>query len=208
MGVLIWSAATCRSFGVRSKKAASVSQHSKITHERVRKRDHKSTWGPAFKSGIKMLLVVIKMILAGATLAANAFYLLSLIAGAKFFIARRPAETGNLKPVSIMIPLAGADFRAYENYARLCRQDYPAAYQIVFGVREATDSSIPIVEKLQADFAGCDIELVVCPEVIGTNLKVSNLRNILARAKHEQLVIVDSDIRVEKDYLRRVMAPL
>jgi ceramide glucosyltransferase len=155
-----------------------------------------------------MLLVVIKMILAGATLAANAFYLLSLIAGAKFFIARRPAETGNLKPVSIMIPLAGADFRAYENYARLCRQDYPAAYQIVFGVREATDSSIPIVEKLQADFAGCDIELVVCPEVIGTNLKVSNLRNILARAKHEQLVIVDSDIRVEKDYLRRVMAPL
>src|ERR1051325_7485490 len=103
-----------------------------------------------------MLLTVIKIILAVATLAANAFYLLSLVAGAKFFLARRRAAGGELKPVSVMIPLAGADFLAYENYARLCRQDYPAAYQIVFGVREATDSSIPIVEKLQADFAGWD----------------------------------------------------
>jgi ceramide glucosyltransferase len=155
-----------------------------------------------------MVLVVIKIILVCFTFAANAFYLLSLIAGATFFLERRRTETANWQPVSILIPLAGADFRAYENYARLCRQDYPVDYQIAFGVRERNDSAIPIVEKLKADFPERDIDLVICPEVIGTNLKVSNLRNILARTRHEQIIIVDSDIRVEKDYLRRVLAPL
>jgi ceramide glucosyltransferase len=155
-----------------------------------------------------MLLTVIKIIQACLTVAANAYYLLSLVAGAKFFLEKRRAEAVNWQAVSIMIPLAGADFRAYENYARFCCQDYPAAYQMVFGVREATDSAIPIVEKLQQDYPDRDIELVICPEVIGTNLKVSNLRNILARTKHQQIIIVDSDIRVATDYLRCVLAPL
>src|SRR5262249_1594705 len=91
---------------------------------------------------------------------------------------------------------------------RLCRQDYPAPYQIVFGVREASDSSIPIVRKLMAVFPDCDIELVINPEVIGTNLKVSNLRNMFAKVKHEQVIIVDSDIRVQSNYLGGVLAPL
>jgi ceramide glucosyltransferase len=155
-----------------------------------------------------MLLLVITIVLVCCTLAADAFYLLSLIAGGRFFLEKPQQKMPQCKPVSIMIPLAGADFRAYDNYARFCYQDYDAEYQIVFGVREATDSAIPIVEKLRADFPDKDITLVVCSEVIGANLKVSNLRNILAQTKHEQIVIVDSDIRVEKDYLQRVLAPL
>jgi ceramide glucosyltransferase len=145
----------------------------------------------------------IEFILAGLTVAADAFYLLSMVAARRFFFSRRADEIGELPPVSIMIPLYGADFKAYRNYALFCRQDYPE-FQIVFGVREAADSSIPIVEKLMADFPETDIALVVCPDVIGTNLKVSNLENMLAQVKHEHLIIVDSDILVGKDYLRRI----
>ncbi|HKP87075.1 MAG TPA: bacteriohopanetetrol glucosamine biosynthesis glycosyltransferase HpnI, partial [Blastocatellia bacterium] len=116
-------------------------------------------------------------------------------------------EAKELPPVSIMIPLYGADFKAYQNYALFCRQDYPR-YQIVFGVRESTDSSVPIVEKLIADFSDTDIDLVICPDVIGANLKVSNLQNMYARVKHERVVIVDSDIRVGSDYLRRIVSEL
>jgi ceramide glucosyltransferase len=147
------------------------------------------------------------MILIGCTLAANAYFLLSIIAGFRFVSRPKTREHVELLPVTIMIPLYGADFKAYQNYAELCRQDYPE-YQIVFGVRDPEDSSIPIVHKLIEDFADRDIALVVSDKTIGQNLKVSNLQNMLERVKHERIVIVDSDIRVSSDYLRKVLAPL
>jgi ceramide glucosyltransferase len=151
---------------------------------------------------------IIELLLAGCTLAATAFYLLSMVAAYRFF-SLKPANTEAISypPVSVMIPLHGADFKAYQNYARFCEQDY-AEFQLVFGVREADDSSIPIVERLKRDYPDRDIELVVCPDVMGTNLKVSNLDNMLRRVRYEHLVIVDSDIRVERDYLKRVLAEL
>jgi ceramide glucosyltransferase len=150
---------------------------------------------------------VIEIALAALTVAADAFYLLSVVAAYKFFSGPKAGAAAELPPVSVMIPLHGADFKAYQNYALFCRQDYPE-FQIVFGVREATDTSIPIVRKLMADFPRADIELVVCPDVIGANLKVSNLENMLGRVKHEHIVIVDSDIRVGPDYLRRIVSEL
>ena len=151
--------------------------------------------------------IAIKLILAGCTLAANVYYVLSIVAAFRFFSRPKLKEGGKLLPVTIMIPLHGADFDAYDNYARFCRQDYPL-YQIVFGVREVRDSSVPIVRQLVSDFPDRDIELVISEKTNGTNLKVSNLQNMLERAKYEQIVIVDSDIRVGPDYLRKVLAPL
>jgi len=154
-----------------------------------------------------MIATAIKLLLVVCTFAANAYYLLSIIAGVRFFSRPKPDESGELLPASIMIPLHGADFKAYQNYAQFCRQDYPE-YQIVFGVRDSRDPSAPIVGKLIEDFPDRDIALVVSDDTIGQNLKVSNLQNMLARVKHERIVIVDSDIRVSRDYLRKVLAPL
>lgn len=154
-----------------------------------------------------IIATVLKLALAACTLAAVAFYLLSIVAGLRFFSRRRRDEPVSGEPATIMIPLHGADFKAYENYAGLCRLDYPE-YQIVFGVRDESDSSIPIVRKLIEDFPDRDIALVVSDRTIGANLKVSNLQNMLARVKHEQIVIVDSDIRVSRDYLNSVLGPL
>jgi len=154
-----------------------------------------------------IIATVLKLALAACTLAAVAFYLLSIIAGWRFFSRRPHVEQERLEPATIMIPLHGADFKAYENYAGLCRQDYPD-YQIVFGVRDESDSSIPIVRRLIEDFPEREIALVVCDKSIGANLKVSNLQNMLERVKHEQIVIVDSDVRMGRDYLKSVLGPL
>ena len=154
-----------------------------------------------------MVVLAIKLILIICTVAANAYYLLSIVAARKFFSRPDDRESDEKHPVSIMIPLHGADFEAYENYARFCLLDYPE-FQIVFGVRNANDTSVPIVRKLMTDFPDRDIALVISDQTIGQNLKISNLQNMLARVKHEQIVIVDSDIRVERDYLRKVLAPL
>jgi ceramide glucosyltransferase len=153
------------------------------------------------------IITAIKFLLVGLTLTAITYYAMCIFAAARFFSAQPARQEFNPLPVTILIPLEGADFKAYENYARFCRQDYPE-YQIVFGVRDYRDCSIPIVQKLIADFTDRDIELVICPDTIGQNYKVGNLQNMLRRAKHERIVIVDSDIRVGRDYLRRVIPPL
>jgi len=154
-----------------------------------------------------MLIAALKLLCTGATLAACAFYLLSILAACRFFRGKTATPSSELCPVSILIPLCGADAGAYENYAAFCRQDY-CAYQIVFGVRDPMDAAIPIVRRLIAHFPERDIALVICPKTIGSNLKVSNLYNMLERVKHEWIVIVDSDIRVGPSYLRSIMPRL
>lgn len=110
-------------------------------------------------------------------------------------------------PVSVLKPLCGAEPRLYENLATLCRQRH-AAFQLVFGVRAADDPAIAVVAQLRRDFPDCDIAMVVDPQVHGFNLKVSNLINLAAQAKHDWLIIADSDIAVPPDYLARVTSPL
>jgi ceramide glucosyltransferase len=141
-----------------------------------------------------MVVLATKLILIICTFAANVYYLLSIIAAARFFSTHEDQASGELLPVAIMIPLHGADFEAYENYARFCSLDYPE-FQIVFGVRDAKDTSVPIVRRLVADFPDRDITLAISDRTIGQNLKISNLQNMLGLVKHEQIVIVDSDIR-------------
>jgi ceramide glucosyltransferase len=150
---------------------------------------------------------VISFLLVGLTITAMLYYLLSLWAVDRFF--RQPDGWTNsaLQPVTIMVPLCGADLGAYESYATLCRLDYPD-YQIVFGVTDSRDSSLPIINRLIAEFPGRDIALVVRPDLIGQNLKISNLHNMLARVKHDLIVIIDSDVRVREDLLRKIIPML
>lgn len=126
------------------------------------------------------------------------------------WLSRRAATAGAgtaAAPVSVLKPLCGAEPRLYENLATLCRQRHPA-FQLVFGVRAADDPALAVVKQLRRDYPDCDIALVVDPRVHGSNLKVSNLINLFAQAKHDRLVIADSDIAVPPDYLARVTAPL
>jgi len=64
------------------------------------------------------------------------------------------------------------------------------------------------VRQLQAKYPNLPIELMVCGRVLGANLKVSNLAQMLPAARHEVRLVNDSDIRVPSDYLRKVIAPL
>ncbi|HSR13596.1 MAG TPA: bacteriohopanetetrol glucosamine biosynthesis glycosyltransferase HpnI, partial [Thermodesulfobacteriota bacterium] len=109
--------------------------------------------------------------------------------------------------VSILIPLCGADFRAYDNYASVCRQDYPE-FEIVFGAAAPEDSALAVVAQLQADFPKVPIRLVISAGEIGPNPKINTLNNMLPQAGHEILLMLDSDIRVEPGFLRAILDEL
>jgi ceramide glucosyltransferase len=128
------------------------------------------------------------------------------------FLRRKPAAQSQplaefTPPVSILKPLRGTDRQMYESFRSHCLQDYPQ-YEIVFGVNSADDEAVADVERLRREFPEREIRLVVCPEVLGANRKMSNLTQMMAEAKYGYILINDSDIRVERDYLRRTIAPM
>jgi ceramide glucosyltransferase len=141
------------------------------------------------------------------------FYFLSGLSLASFISDRRrnlslsPLPESQLPPVSILKPLKGVDPEIWESFCSHCEQDYPQ-FQLIFGVSDPGDPAINVVRKLQAKYPNLPIELIVCNRVLGTNIKVSNLAQMLPAARHELLLVNDSDIRVSSDYLRNVIAPL
>ncbi|MFX1672684.1 bacteriohopanetetrol glucosamine biosynthesis glycosyltransferase HpnI [Paraburkholderia sp. A2WS-5] len=122
-------------------------------------------------------------------------------------VAARRARVRAPLPVSVLKPLCGAEPRLYENLATFCEQHHPR-YQLIFGVSSSKDPAIAVVRRLQAAYPAHDIALVIDSRVHGSNLKVSNLINMAAHARHEVLIVADSDIAVEPDYLEIVTAPL
>ena len=144
----------------------------------------------------------------GLNLVATGYACITLWAVHKGMRARpRETQVAATRPVSVLKPLHGMEPRLYENLRSFCLQAHPA-YQLLFGLREPDDPAIAVVDRLRAEFPQRDIALVVDPRVYGANLKVSNLINLLSHAKHDWLVLADSDISVPPDYLARVTAPL
>lgn len=141
------------------------------------------------------------------------FYFLSTLSLASFISDKRkklnqpPLPENQLPPVSILKPLKGVDPEIWESFCSHCEQDYPE-FQLIFGVSDPADPAVEAVRKLQAKYPKVLIELIVCDRVLGANIKVSNLAQMLPAARHELLLVNDSDIRVPPDYLRKVITPL
>jgi ceramide glucosyltransferase len=122
-------------------------------------------------------------------------------------MARSRDHEGRYSAVSVLKPLCGAEPRLLSNLETFCAQMHPS-YQLLFGVASALDPAVGIAQKLMGMYPALDIELVIDATPHGSNRKVGNLINLVAHAKHETIVIADSDIAVERDYLARVTAPL
>jgi len=170
---------------------------------------------------IHFIVTIIQVVAIFGCCSSCAYYLLCLWSAASFIRGReagrsaRPTQAGltqdspisTLPPVSMLKPLKGADPEIYRSFRSHCLQDYPE-YEIVFGVSDANDPAVASVEQLRNEFPEAAISLVVCPEILGENRKLSNLAQMLRQARYSYLIVNDSDIRVEPDYLRCVIAPL
>ena len=105
-------------------------------------------------------------------------------------------------PVTVLKPLHGAERGLLENLESFCAQDYPSAVQILFGLQDAKDSAIAIVKTLQERHPQLDLVLVTGTYREAPNPKIANLITMLPHAKHDILVLSDSDIGVGPLYLR------
>lgn len=138
------------------------------------------------------------------------YYLLVLFSTWRFFLRaeeRLRGDSSFTPPVSNLKPLRGLDPEAYENLASYCRQDYPE-YELIFCVGDESDPSVPVLEKLKRDFPERQIRILFGSGRNAINDKVAKLVRMVNEARHEVLVINDSDVRVAPNYLRTVVAPL
>jgi ceramide glucosyltransferase len=110
--------------------------------------------------------------------------------------------------VSILVPLCGDEPGLSERLEALCKQAYGGPVQIVFGAHDADDPAIAIARECQGGHRELAIDIRIDPRVHGYNRKISNLANMAELARHEVLIVLDSDIVVHSDYLSRIVADL
>src|SRR5579863_6046647 len=154
---------------------------------------------------------ILQLVAILGCVSSSVYYLLCLWSAGAFLRGRRNSSVVDTDvrqpPVSILKPLKGTDPDIYESFRSHCLQDYPE-YEIIFGVSDPDDPAVASVLQLQQEFPLRTIRLVVASEKLGANVKVSNLEQMVPTSSYEYLVVNDSDIRVEADYLHRVIAPL
>ena len=137
-------------------------------------------------------------------LAPFGYYIVAIIAARRFFAKRSlPPAADFTPPISILKPIYGLDRETYENYASFCRQDYPE-FEILFCVSDDRDPAVPVIQKIIVDFPERSIRLLVGSEPLGASDKVNKLCRMVCEARHEIVIVTDSDVRVDPGFLRAI----
>jgi ceramide glucosyltransferase len=127
---------------------------------------------------------------------------------AVFRFSRLPAAVPGDRPgITVLRPMCGTEPMLEEALVSLFSQDYPD-YQIVFGIQDPKDPALAVLEQVRKRFPKRDVTVVIDGTPHGQNRKVANLINMLPAAKHEILVISDSDIHAAPNYLDTLLGEL
>lgn len=141
------------------------------------------------------------LVLAAAPLA---YYIVALVAAARFARNTSPPAADFQPPISILKPIRGLDRETYENYASFCLQDY-SDFEILFCVADAEDPAASIIQKIIADFPDVPVRMLVGSEPLGVSDKVNKLCRLVREARHDIVLICDSDVRVGPDFLGKIV---
>ena len=142
------------------------------------------------------------------------FLVLVIIAAARFNTRGKALQAsvsgvarGQLPPVTIFKPVHGMEERLERNLESFFQQDYPT-YEIMIGARSAGDPAIKLAEQLRARYPQVKSRIVISGPPEWPNAKVFTLDKMIPLSQNDFLVISDSDVRVERDFLRNVIPPL
>jgi ceramide glucosyltransferase len=140
--------------------------------------------------------------------ATGCVYALIAAAAMRRFAGEDASDATAFPSITILKPLHGAEPGLHDKLASFCDQDYPGPVQILFGVQDANDPAIAVVDGLIAERPGADLQLLVSTHPAGPNPKVATLIGLQGRIRHDVVVLSDSDVSVERNYLARTVATL
>jgi len=109
-----------------------------------------------------------------------------------------------LTPVSILKPLKGLDDNLFDNLASFCTQEYPE-YEILFSLQDYNDPAYKVAKKVQDKYPDVNITIVIEKNNTGLNPKVNNLIPAYKKSSYQHILISDSNVMVDKNYLRELL---
>ena len=121
--------------------------------------------------------------------------------GRRFPLHQRAAKRGTGPALTVLKPLKGCDTETFECLRGWLAQEYSSPVQVLFGVAAADDPVCGVVRELLSQFPQADAQLLVCPQAMGPNAKVSTLAQLEPHAKHDLLVVSDADVRTPPGFL-------
>jgi len=148
--------------------------------------------------------VVVAPLLLALVAGSLVYCVLTVVASVRYKRVRAP-ELRDRPPISVLKPLSGADEGLEENLASFFAQEYPS-FEILFAVRHSSDPAIAVVERLRTRYPAVAASLIVTGEPPCPNAKVYSLDRMLARARHDLIVMADSDVRVTPGMLAAIAA--
>jgi ceramide glucosyltransferase len=144
---------------------------------------------------------------AFVTIAAIAYTLIAIVCIARFGLEPEAQQSDPAPPVSLLVPLYGAEFDLEANLHAFAQQNYPE-FQLVLGVARSDDSALVVARRVAAALPDRNIEIDIGEAAGARNPKIANVISMMRLVRHQVLILADSDTRVTPDYIGSVTAPL
>lgn len=110
--------------------------------------------------------------------------------------------------VSVIHPIKDLDFELDKNLEAWFGQDYRGPVQHIFSFQTPDDPAIPVVQNIVEQHPEYDCQIIVNPVMDGLNGKSSNMVYGMRKAKYDIVMFGDSDIRIKKDFIVKMVRPL
>ncbi len=140
-------------------------------------------------------------------LTSTVYTMMAMVAVIRFSQRRRCSSPASfMPPVSLLKPMHGAEAGLEAYLATFFEQDYPE-YEILFCARRIDDPALATARRVAALYPHVPVQFLSSGEPHIPNAKLLSLECMAQRARYGILIISDSDVRVQRSYVREVVAP-
>lgn len=120
-------------------------------------------------------------------------------------LPRRSRPPDGAAPVTVVRPLCGIDNFVAETLGSTFYLDYPH-YEIIFCLARADDPVAPIVRRMIDAHPQIPARLLVGADANSPNPKLNNVIKGWDAARHEWIILADSNVLMPPDYIQRLQA--